>query len=218
MVAPRGATDSVNSGGPLGLSRCDGCGIDGYSRAPDIGNQTLRCHSGRGEEEVALAKQDNRHFAAEHMPGSFDNPFEHGPGVGGRLADDPQDLGRRRLPRQRLLRFVEEPRVLDCDDRLIGEGLQEFHVVRGEGARFLARHADHAYAGAVAHQRREQHAAIAAQSRQSLDDRRTRFRLGVDDLLGLACANQREWRKIGDRPRRRERRLAGLRPPRRSWA
>ena len=42
----------------------------------------------------------------------------------GELADDAQDLGRRRLLLQRLLGLVEEAHVLDRDHRLVGEGLR----------------------------------------------------------------------------------------------
>ncbi len=48
--------------------------------------------------------------------------------VGDRLADDLQYLGRGGLPLQRLLRLVEQPRVLDRDHRLVGEGLQQRHL------------------------------------------------------------------------------------------
>src|SRR5262252_7901402 len=38
-----------------------------------------------------------------------------------RLADHPKDLARSRLLLQRLLRFVEQPHILDGDDRLVGK-------------------------------------------------------------------------------------------------
>ena len=55
------------------------------------------------------------------MLGGFDDPFEHGPRVGRRLADDAQDFGGRGLPLQRLPRLVDEPRVLHRDQRLARE-------------------------------------------------------------------------------------------------
>ena len=52
--------------------------------------------------------------------------------IGRRARDHPQDLGRRRLLVQRLgqlavpgLELLEQPDVLDRDDRLVGEGLQQ---------------------------------------------------------------------------------------------
>ena len=54
--------------------------------------------------------------------------------VGGRLADHLQHLRRGRLPRQRLLCLVEQPRVLDRDHGLVGEGLQQCELLVAEGA------------------------------------------------------------------------------------
>ncbi len=187
-----------------------GVRIDRNPRGGDeVGKQALRIGAGRRREGVAIAKQCDREVALEHPRGGQNDSFEHRPRVGRRLADDPQDFGRRSLPLQRLLRLVEQSRVLDRDDGLIGKGAEQLHVVHGESARLLARDADHADGAIVARQRREQHAAIAAQSRQLPDDRRhPRFRLGVDELLGFAVANQHERREFGDRPR--ERRLEGF--------
>ena len=44
--------------------------------------------------------------------------------IGRRAGDDAEDLARRRLLLQRLLGLVEQPHVLDRDDRLVGEGLR----------------------------------------------------------------------------------------------
>ena len=57
---------------------------------------------------------------------------EHRLNVGGRARDDAQDLARRRLLLERLVRLVEQPDVLDRDDRLSGEGLQERDLLLGE--------------------------------------------------------------------------------------
>ena len=53
-----------------------------------------------------------------------------------------QDLGHGRLLLQRLLhlavallQLVEQPRVLDRDDRLVGEGFEQRHLARCEGDR-----------------------------------------------------------------------------------
>ena len=59
--------------------------------------------------------------------------------VGRRAADDAQDLAGRRLLLQRLgqlavalLQLLEQPRVLDGDDGLVGEGLQQRDLLVGE--------------------------------------------------------------------------------------
>jgi hypothetical protein len=50
--------------------------------------------------------------------------------------DGPRELTRPRLE------LLEQPDVLDGDDRLIGEGLQEFHFRVREAARLPAAHVD----------------------------------------------------------------------------
>ena len=50
----------------------------------------------------------------------------------GEAGDHLQDVGRRGLPLQRLLRLVEQPHILDGDHCLVGEGLQQLDVVIGE--------------------------------------------------------------------------------------
>ena len=64
--------------------------------------------------------------------GALDDRVEHRLHVRGRAADDAEHLGRRRLMLQRLaqfrvalLDFLEQPHVLDRDDRLIGEGFEQ---------------------------------------------------------------------------------------------
>ena len=47
-----------------------------------------------------------------------------------RTGDHLQDVGGRGLPLQRLLRLVEQPRILDGDHGLVGEGLQQLDVMR----------------------------------------------------------------------------------------
>ncbi len=60
-------------------------------------------------------------------------------GIGDRAADDAQHLGRRRLLRQRFLRLVEQPRVLDRDHGLVGEGLQQLRRAAGANVPGFAR-------------------------------------------------------------------------------
>ena len=70
---------------------------------------------------------------------------EHLLKVAGRRADDAQYLRRRRLLLQGLAKVVgalaqliEQARVLDCDDGLIGEILNQLDVLVGERAHLLA--------------------------------------------------------------------------------
>ena len=62
------------------------------------------------------------------------NRIQHRLNIRRRAGDDTQDFTRRRLLLQRFLEFVEQPHVLDCDDRLVGEGFEELDLRRGEGA------------------------------------------------------------------------------------
>src|SRR5262249_4041908 len=65
--------------------------------------------------------------------------------VGGRAADDAEHLGGCRLMLQRLAQFcipfldlLEQPYILNGDDGLVGEGLQQLDLGRGEGPHFNA--------------------------------------------------------------------------------
>ena len=66
--------------------------------------------------------------------------FEHGLEVKDRTADHLQHLGRGGLLLQRFgelalarLHLLEQPRVLDGDDGLVGEGLEQLDLLVGEG-------------------------------------------------------------------------------------
>ena len=58
--------------------------------------------------------------------------------IEGGAADDFQHVCRRGLLLQRFTQFVEQPRVLDGDDRLGGEVLDQLDLLIGEGSNFLA--------------------------------------------------------------------------------
>ena len=58
--------------------------------------------------------------------------IEDRPEVARRLADHLEDLGRRGLMLERLLRLVEEARVLDRDHRLVGERVDQTQLRIGE--------------------------------------------------------------------------------------
>ena len=89
----------------------------------------------------AIASEDRLHF-------------------GRRAAYRRQDLAGRRLMFQRLrqvsrlrLHLVEQPRVLNGDDRLIRESLEQLDLTFREGHRFGAAKSDHSDGLALAHQR-----------------------------------------------------------------
>src|SRR5437867_6345557 len=69
--------------------------------------------------------------------------------IEGRTANHLEDFARRRLLVQRLrevrvprLQLLEQPHVLDSDDRLVGEGLQELRLPTGERTYLAASNRD----------------------------------------------------------------------------
>ena len=124
-----------------------------------------------------------------------------------RTADDFQHLCRGRLLLQRFLQIlrprlhlVEQAHVLDGDDRLVGEGLQQLDVMRGERARLPAGDADDPD--------RERSCSSAARTPRCESRARPSSRLPGGTLTasvsgnwyGLAITDNREWRKVGQRP------------------
>ena len=69
----------------------------------------------------------------------FQHRIEHRRQIAGRGVDDLQHLGGRGLLFQRLALFGHQPRVLDRDHRLIGEGADKFDLPVGERLDPLAR-------------------------------------------------------------------------------
>src|SRR5262249_55372379 len=57
--------------------------------------------------------------------------------LAGRARDDTEDLRGRGLLLQRLAQLVEQPRVLDCDDGLLGEARYQRDLLVGERAHLL---------------------------------------------------------------------------------
>jgi len=93
---------------------------------------------------------------------ALENLLENRRRVGHRTADDLQHFGGGGLPLQRLLRLVQQPHVLDRDDRLISEGLEQVDLALRRGTRTRPGNHDGADRGAVLEQRGAEHAAPAA--------------------------------------------------------
>ena len=64
--------------------------------------------------------------------GRVDESIEHRLEIEGRTADNLEHLGGRGLLLQGLPKFVEQPRVLDGDNRLVSEGSGKFNLPIGE--------------------------------------------------------------------------------------
>jgi len=78
-----------------------------------------------GEHDIALRRDEYDALlrALEQLLAALQNLVEYRRGVGHRSADHLQHLGGSSLLLQRLLRLVEQPRVLDCDHRLVAKRL-----------------------------------------------------------------------------------------------
>src|ERR1700739_3093003 len=94
--------------------------------------------------------------------------MEHGGEITGRGIDDLQHLGRRGLLLQRLaeiaiagLDLVEQTDVLKGDGGLVGEGLRERYLNRGEGLDCAAAAADDADRPALLEDRHREERAVA---------------------------------------------------------
>ena len=81
--------------------------------------------------------------------------------VGDRARDRGQDLARRALLVERLLRLVEQAHVLDRDHRLVGERAEQRYLVLGKRPHVLPAQQDGAERLAFAKERRDHHGAIA---------------------------------------------------------
>ena len=72
----------------------------------------------------------------------FEERFEHRLEFKCRAADDLEHVGGGGLLLQRFTQLVEQPRILDGDDGLIGEGLNELQLFVGKGTGFRSENDD----------------------------------------------------------------------------
>ena len=108
------------------------CGLfDGLGKRGDHGFERVAAPSWHMGLSVAHQK-DAQLFGGEQVLAAVENLFENGCGVGYRIANNLQHLGGRLLLLQRLPGLVEQPRVFDRDDGLVGESLEQLDVMVGE--------------------------------------------------------------------------------------
>ena len=93
------------------------------------GRGVVVCHC---PEEVAVVEEQRGNVRFAQARDVVQNRAVDRCNVGGRAADDAQDLRRRGLLLERLLGLVEQPYVLDRDHRLVGEGLEQIRLVLAE--------------------------------------------------------------------------------------
>ena len=156
---------------------------------------------------IAFAQEKPAHVGAAKLGCRACQRVHDGFEIERRAADDLEHVGGRGLLLQRLLEIarlglhlVGQADVFDCDHGLVGEHLQQAGVLFAERPGRDAGHRDDADGLAVIHQRREQHAAIAARPR---DVARRRFELGIGQFRRRAGARQLVGRKLGERGRER---------------
>src|SRR5262249_26692518 len=80
---------------------------------------------------------DRRHVRLAQPGGRFDQRAQHRLQIKSRAADDLEHVGGGGLLLQRLAKFIEQPSVLDGDDRLVGEALDQLYLLPGKGANLL---------------------------------------------------------------------------------
>ena len=99
----------------------------------------------RGHELAVSIEVEVAELRSANSDGVDENPFEHNFQFAGRPADDPQDLRGGGLVLKRLgqivgtlAQFVEQPRILDGNDRLRGEVLYQLDLLVSKWTNFLA--------------------------------------------------------------------------------
>ncbi|HEY4956276.1 MAG TPA: hypothetical protein VII31_00555, partial [Caldimonas sp.] len=176
-------------------------------------------------KHAVVAHQDDPLALRSKQPGAaIQNLVEHRLRIRHRATDDLQHLGSGGLLLQRLgdvpiarLELLEHLRVPDRDHRLVGEGLEQLDVTRGERARLAPRHADQADGHLMTQQRNHQLAAPAALARHVANPpRHAGLGFRVRDLGDAALAHRHVDRTVGERPRiRRSKQVVALRIGRR---
>ena len=141
-------------------------GPDRIPAPQDLARCRGRAVAGNPVHELAIEPEHLRRQAFAERPRVAGDGLEDRLHVVWRFADDAQNLGRRGLLLQRFLRFVEQPRVLDRDHGLVGEGLREGDLLVVEVAGGLAQDRQRAERLAVLQQRNEEAGAVAERDRE----------------------------------------------------
>src|SRR5262245_43922122 len=116
---------------------------------------------GRREvDELPVVAKDMAELSFAKLCGTLSNGLEHRLDIGGRAADDAEHIAGRSLILQGLLEFalaclfcLEQPRVLDGDQRLIGKGADECDLLLSERLDEALEQHNHANRNAIAQQR-----------------------------------------------------------------
>src|SRR5262249_26725222 len=112
-------------------------------------------------DDVVIQPEHGPEDSAAESYGALGDSIKDGLQICRRGADDLEDLTSRCLLSQRLaeipvafLQFLEQPYVLDGDDRLVGEGLEKSDLLVGERSHFLSANKNRPDRGSLSQQRR----------------------------------------------------------------
>jgi len=115
------------------------------------------------EEEPGTVRTPNgRVVGAAQLPRRFDQRVEYRRQIEGRSADDLEHVGGGRLLLQGFAQLVEQARVLDGNDRLIGKGSHQLDLFRSKWLRNGFRYKDHPYDISFAQKRDAERGSVAA--------------------------------------------------------
>src|SRR5262249_33087757 len=125
----------------------------------------------REEEHPVLLPSYRRVVGAAKAASRFNERLQYRFEIEGRAADDLEHVGGSSLLPERLaqllrarLHLLEQPHVLDRDDRLVGEGSDEVDLLVGEGMHLFAPQNDYADGRVFAHKRDAQSRSQAGNS------------------------------------------------------
>ncbi len=141
-----------------------------------------RARLGDDARRVTLDLHDAAVIRGAELHRFFEHRGQHALEVERRAVDRVQHLADRGLPLERLLRLVEQPDVLDGDDRLCGKGLGEGPLALGERTVLDAAQHQDADRGILVHQRRSEGPVVVRIAGQHAAQREVRSVLGVADL------------------------------------
>src|SRR5262249_11714982 len=129
--------------------------------------------------------------------------YEHGLQIEGRSADALEHVGGCGLLLERLPQLIEQPRVLDGDDGLVGETLDQFDLLVGEQPHLLASKCDYPDQLIVLEHWDGKHSPISAEFDTDSHERIAldvgRYRRDVGDVGDLFCGCHKPKRRIRGR-------------------
>src|SRR5215471_15138889 len=126
------------------------------------GLRTDRTMMGDEEKPGAVRTPNGRVVGAAQLPRGLDQRFQHRLQIEGGATEDLEHVGGGRLLLQGFAQLVEQARVLDGDDCLIGKGSHQLDLFRSKWLRHGFRYKDHPYDMSFAQKRDAERGSVAA--------------------------------------------------------